>query len=135
MSDKLYIAIIDNGGFAQCLCELLEASDDIEKLVIYTSAEEAYAHLLEDIPDVLIMDVDMPKLESLAFCDVIRKTPQLVDMPIVLISGDSKLGDFTLYFKGVDLISKPVDMNKLLSKMRLYTGLHKIKEKLEDLLR
>src|SRR5690606_8003554 len=109
------------------LCDAMQG--EAAKISCYTSQEEALLSMLKSPPDVLIMDISMPRLNGMTLCDIIRGNDLLKDIPIVLISGNKDIGDFTLYFKGVDFLQKPVDTNLLLRKVKMYHTLKTAKDK------
>ena len=80
--------------------------------------------MTSNLPDVLVMDLDMPKLNGTRVCDLLRDDPRFKDLPIVLVSGRESIGDFNLYFKGIDFVKKPVVGTELFNKIKLYNNLH-----------
>lgn len=124
MESDLKIAIIDGVQMSF----IFEALKDYAKQVIsYSSAEEALLKLSSDLPDVLILDLDMPRVNGLTVCNLLRKDPRFSDLPIVLVSGDKDdIGDFNLYFKGVDFMHKPINSIELINKIKLYHNLRSV---------
>ena len=123
---KLHIAILNcYVDYAQSLSNLLMSASapDIIEVTLYHCPSSSLGEMVDNPPDVLVMEVDMPEIDGVSMCDVIRNTPKLQDLPIVLVSGDSRIGDLSLYFKGVDIVNKPVDEEKLLSKIKVYHSL------------
>lgn len=130
---NLNIVIIDDDElYAQALSLMLAKS--ASKILCYTSAEEGLAHMLQSPPDILVMDINMPKIDGRVMCEIVRSHASLRDLPIVLISGNSDIGDFTLYFKGVDFLQKPVDTDLLTKKVELYHTIKTAKDKVDHIL-
>lgn len=92
----------------------------------------ALSFMEECPPCLLIMKIDMPRLDGKAMCEIMRKSTRLKAVPIVLISGDTTIGDFSLYFKGVDFVGSN-NIGELLSKVKLYCGLKQTQDKLEEI--
>lgn len=133
MEKELKLAIVNID--AACLRSLYEAMEDMASNIdCYKDPEEALLCMLKSPPDVLIMDISMPRLNGMTLCDIIRSNDILKDIPIVLISSNKDIGDFTLYFKGVDFLQKPVDTNLLLRKVKVYHTLKTAKDKLDQIL-
>jgi two-component system chemotaxis response regulator CheY len=49
---------------------------------------QALAMVRVSLPDVCVVDVDMPNLDGLGFTREVRKDPKLSKLPIVLLTGD-----------------------------------------------
>lgn len=92
----------------------------------------ALAFMEECPPYLLIMKIDMPRLDGKAMCEIMRKSPRLKDVPIVLISVDTTIGDFSLYFKGVDLVGNN-NVPELLQKVKLYCGIKQTQDKIDEI--
>lgn len=121
MESDLKIAII-NGIQMEYIFEALK--EYAKQLISYSSAEEALLKLSSDMPDVLIMDLDMPRVNGFTVCDLLRNDERFKELPIVLVSGNKdNIGDFNLYFKGIDFMQKPINSVELISKIKLYHNL------------
>jgi len=123
MRENLNLAIIEeNSNHLGYLHDKLK--DFVPQITCYSNAEEAMLKMTSNMPDVLVMDLDMPKLNGIRVCDLLRDDPRFKDLPIVLVSGRESIGDFNLYFKGIDFVKKPVVGTELFNKIRLYNNLH-----------
>ncbi|MBT6095107.1 MAG: response regulator, partial [Rhodospirillaceae bacterium] len=85
---------------------------------VVTAPENALAVILDTMPDVILLDIHMPKCNGIELAKVIRQTnSQLFRRPIVFITGD--MGDekrvLTVRSGGDDLLSKPVDPDYLIA--------------------
>lgn len=87
--------------------------------------EEALAALAENLPDLLIVDVSLPKVDGLEVLRRLRGEPRGLRLPIVVISAyardlvDRSLGDV----RGPDgFFSKPIDFRELPAKVRTLTS-------------
>ncbi len=83
-----------------------------------TVPDKALPVILDTMPDVILLDIHMPKCNGIELAKVIRQTnSQLFRRPIVFITGD--VGDekrvMTVRSGGDDLISKPVDPDYLVA--------------------
>ena len=130
---ELHVVSIDpNNDFAESLKEALQSCNC--SVEYFKNPEKALVYMKENRPDMLIMGIRMPYMDGKDFCAVIRSTPELEKLPIVLVSGEASIGDFSLYFKGVDFMTKPIDANELITKIKMYHKLTMAEETLSSIL-
>ena len=89
--------------------------------VVHTdSGAEAVILARESRPDLVITDAEMKGLDGFALCRVIKETPELSKVPVIIISGRkiSEEDILTGYDKGADdYILKPFSFPVLLAKL------------------
>jgi CheY-like chemotaxis protein len=44
---------------------------------------------VNSVPDLILLDLDMPVMDGRTFLEVVRKVPALVDVPVVVLSGSN----------------------------------------------
>ena len=80
-----------------------------------TDGEQAVAVALSQRPDLILMDLSLPKLDGLAATRRIRESPDFRDVPIVAVSahdgGDSR--DAALAAGCNEYVTKPIDFDQL----------------------
>jgi DNA-binding response OmpR family regulator len=71
------------------------------------------------VPDLIISDIEMPRLNGFETCSAIRKVPSLADVPIIMSSTLGSISDQRKGFAaGVDeYITKPVNIPDLLARL------------------
>ncbi|WP_234421655.1 diguanylate cyclase [Parazoarcus communis] len=77
-----------------------------------TSGEQALALCDRDqLPDLILLDVEMPGLDGLEVCRRLKANPATRDIPIIFVTAQTDALDETraLEAGGVDFISKPVN--------------------------
>lgn len=123
---KIRVLIADDSALSRALLrEYLEQDDGIEVIAEARNGEEAVALALDLAPQVITMDVHMPKMDGLAAIDAIM-TRRAV--PILVVSGvaDAKVAYDALLRGALDVISKPTidagDAIELVTKVRLLAG-------------
>lgn len=86
---------------------LLVAEDDVDVCGVLTmvfgragftvvAAPDGVAALAaarRDRPDVVLTDLDMPRMTGLELCSAIRADPELADTPVAVLSGSLRPGD------------------------------------------
>ena len=81
---KRVLLVDDDEGFLLAAGRLLEAAGyDVARAL---SADEARAHLADQRPDLILLDVIMPGKDGFAFADEVAKDQGLADIPIVLVT-------------------------------------------------
>jgi two-component system, chemotaxis family, protein-glutamate methylesterase/glutaminase len=103
------VLIVDDSALMrQLLTEILEAAPDIE---VVGSAQDPYVardRIKELNPDVLTLDVEMPRMDGLTF---LRNLMRLRPMPVVMVSSLTERGaEVTLHaleLGAVDFVRKP----------------------------
>lgn len=114
------ILIVDDN--AQNL-ELLEAY--LEELpgarvLTATSGQDALAKVASDKPDLMLLDIMMPKMSGFEVCKKIKADPATKDIPVILVTALHETGDQE---RGVemgadDFLTKPVNRVDLIARIQ-----------------
>jgi len=93
-------------------------------LVTASNGEEAVIKAAAEIPDLILMDVIMPKMDGFEACRRIRQLSAVAAVPIIMVTTRGEEHNIeTGYQAGcTDYITKPIDGIELLSKLRNYLG-------------
>jgi len=96
------------------------------RLVKAKSGEEALLQLLRETFAVILLDVQMPRLDGLQTAELIKQREQTRHIPIIFITALSR--ETAYIFKGyehgaVDYLLKPVDPEILRAKVRVFCDL------------
>jgi signal transduction histidine kinase len=96
------------------------------RLVKAKSGEEALLHLLRETFAVILLDVQMPRLDGLQTADLIKPREQTKHVPIIFITALSREAAYV--FKGyasgaVDYLLKPIDAEIVRAKVRVFCDL------------
>ncbi len=100
---------------------LREAGYDI---VVARNGAEAVEKAVAERPDLMLLDVVMPKMDGFEVCRALRARPETKALPIILCT---TRGDPTNVKTGydagcTDYVTKPFDSVELLAKLRGYLG-------------
>lgn len=83
--------------------QVLVAHDGAETLVIAAT----------ELPDVVLLDVAMPKLDGRDVCRQLKASPKTAGIPILVVSamgGDQNMRAMLLELGAWDVVEKPVDL-------------------------
>jgi DNA-binding response OmpR family regulator len=111
------------------MAKILIAEDerDIRDLVIFTlqfagfevvaasNGAEAVELVPKEKPDLILLDVRMPKMTGYEACEAIRKIPEVAHVPIVFLSAKGQEAEISagLAAGGMDYILKPFAPDQL----------------------
>ncbi|OGR19427.1 MAG: chemotaxis response regulator protein-glutamate methylesterase [Desulfobacterales bacterium GWB2_56_26] len=106
---KIKVLIVDDSALVrQTLCEMLNTDPEIE--VVGTAADPFIAaeRLKTVVPDVITLDIEMPRMDGLTF---LRKLMSQHPLPVVMCSSLADSGSESalkaLEYGAVDIITKP----------------------------
>ena len=68
-------------------------------------------------PDLIVMDLFMPEMNGIQFCEIRLKDPRWLSIPLILMSADSDFEKRCPDLKAAAFLHKPVDLNYLISEV------------------
>ncbi|MCK5357375.1 MAG: response regulator [Elusimicrobiales bacterium] len=85
------------------------------KVVPLYNGDEVLDFLKKEIPDLILLDLKMPGIDGFALCKKIRETQKTKNIPIIILSGVSKVETKinTIELGADDFITKPFDVGEL----------------------
>ena len=86
--------------------------------------EEGIQMAEEKKPDLILMDLSLPKIDGWTATRTIKAKPELKDIPIVALTAHAMVGDREKALEAGcdDYISKPIDLRELASKLASLLG-------------
>jgi adenylate cyclase len=116
---KVVMVVDDEPGFCKMVQIRLEAND--YNVITAFDGEEALAKLNEK-PDVILLDVMMPKVDGYTFVREIKTDKEAKDIPIIVISAKSEMKEPFL-MEGVNgFLVKPIDDKELIAMLKKLLG-------------
>lgn len=85
------------------------------------NGEEALEKIHREIPDLILLDIMMPKMDGYEVCEELRKNEETKDIPIIFVTAKTEVKDWThaIFNIGVNsYITKPINPKKLLEKVK-----------------
>lgn len=78
----------------------------------------------KEIPDVILLDILLPKLDGFDVCRILKADPKTKDIRIIVATGLGRMGDVETAFAAgaCDYIIKPFDAERLLKKIEKVVG-------------
>ncbi len=104
-------------------CQAVPARDGLEALEI----------IAKEPPDLILLDVMMPKMSGFEVCKRIKNDPKTSDIPVIMVTALNEFGDIERAIDSGtdDFLSKPVNKLELLTRIKTMLKLKHLSDKLE----
>ncbi len=85
------------------------------KFVTASNGEEGMDKVISENPDLIIVDVIMPKKDGFEVCKALRERPETSGTPIIMLSGfeADKFNERAQFFGADTLLKKPFNLSEL----------------------
>ncbi|SCK24291.1 EAL domain-containing protein [Vogesella sp. LIG4] len=112
---------------------LREAIHDLGDVYFAVDGESAISLARTCLPDVVLLDIEMPGMDGFAVCQALKSDPQLKQAAVIFVtahsSGQEELQ--ALDYGGVDFLSKPLNVSIARARIRTHLALRLETRKLE----
>jgi CheY-like chemotaxis protein len=97
---------------------------------------EAFDAITDDPPDLILLDVMMPRMSGFELCQKIKANPDTRDIVIIMVTALHEVGDFERAVEcGTDdFLTKPVNKLKLLTRVRSLLRVRLLKRRLDQVM-
>jgi two-component system cell cycle response regulator len=104
------LLIVDDDRFVH---EALESALDgrVERVLHAYEPEDGLRQAIESRPDVILLDVNLPRMDGLKLCRHLKETPSVRDVPILFLTVEANVQRLAraLEIGATDYIRKPFD--------------------------
>ena len=123
MTRRKKILLVDDAETV-LLMERMILQGEPYDVVTARDGDEAIAQALDERPDLILLDIVMPKKDGFEVCGLLRSHADTRHTPILLVSTRGEPQNVEAGFASGcnDFITKPVDRLVLLSKIRSHLG-------------
>jgi diguanylate cyclase (GGDEF)-like protein len=133
MADSVLI-IDDSEAVREKIIKTLESRDLFSRFYQAEDGLDGFKKLLASPVDIVLCDLEMPRIDGFKFLGMIKGRPEVSDTPVIILTGNDAR---ELKIKGLeqgacDFITKPFDPEELVARMRVHL---KIKHLQDDLKR
>lgn len=111
---------------------VVEDEETVQETLAYNLEQEGYRVLTADDgeaalqlirqerPDLVVLDIMLPRLDGLAVCRLVRKDPEVAHTPIIMLTARGTQGDkmVGLDSGADDYITKPFGLGEFLARVR-----------------
>lgn len=123
---KISVAIVDdNERMVNLLEDILKGNSEIEVVGTADNGVDALTLIKEKMPDVVLLDIIMPKLDGLGVMEKIRNNPDYKKIPsfiVVTAIGQEGITETAFMLGANYYIMKPFDNNMILSRILQMKG-------------
>ena len=121
--EKLSVAIADdNENMVRLLSDIVRKDNDLQVIATAKDGVEAYEMIRNKQPDVVLLDIVMPKLDGLGVIEKVRQDKNLKKHPnFIMISaiGQEKITE-DAFLRGADYyIMKPFDRDMIVNRIKM----------------
>lgn len=120
---KHILLVEDDDSLASTYVARMEAEGFVVRRV--NNGEDALAAALEFKPDLVLLDVMMPKVSGLEVLDILRNTPETANLKIVILTALGQEGDKQRAAQlGADdyLVKSQVVISDVMKRIRFHLG-------------
>jgi len=134
LADALILLVDDN---VQNL-ELMEAYLESLPCRIQTAVDgvEAFDAITKEAPDMVLLDVMMPRMSGFELCQKIKASPATRDIVVIMVTALQEMGDYERAVEcGTDdFLTKPVNKLELLTRVRSLLRVRLLKRRLDQVM-
>lgn len=130
----LILVIDDNPSNVDILQARLEAHQ--YNVITATDGEAGLAMAIKKEPDLILLDIMMPKMDGYEVCREIKKQEKTHDIPIIFITAKTDVRDIVKGFDigAIDYITKPINTRELLARVKTHLSLFRIQKENQHLI-
>ena len=116
------LVVEDNTDNMTLISDILHSLD--YEVLAAKDGEEGVKSARAEKPDLILMDLSLPRVDGWTATRMIKGDPNLTTIPIIALTAHAMTGDRERALEAGcnDYISKPINMRDLMSKLRQYLG-------------
>ena len=98
------------------------------ELLTTTSGKTALRIAQDALPDLILLDINMPELDGFQTCEQLKEIESTKDIPVIFLSALAELKDKVKGFKvgGVDYITKPFQREEVLMRVETHLKINRL---------
>jgi CheY-like chemotaxis protein len=116
------ILLVDDSNTSLLMLEMLFKQHTEHSVILARNGAEAVARAISDHPDMILMDVVMPKMDGFEACRQIREQESLQGVPIILVTSRGEPCNVESGFESGcnDYLTKPINAGELIELVNEY---------------
>lgn len=115
------ILVVEDNPANQMLIDAVLASAGFA-VTLVSSAKEAAQSLARELPDLILMDIQLPDQDGISFTKQLKANPQLASIPVVAVTAYAMASDRNQILAAgcAGYIAKPFDTRTLADEIRAF---------------
>ncbi|MBL4790229.1 MAG: fused response regulator/phosphatase [Kordiimonadaceae bacterium] len=116
------ILVVDDMALMRQMIGMCLARGGHKNIIYASDGDEALRMVSEELPDLVVLDLNMPKVSGYEVCRALRKDDRFVDLPILVQSASETPEERVEVFAAgaTDFVSKPINQPELLARVRMH---------------
>lgn len=121
MAKKRVLIVDDSNTILLMERMLLSKNYDV---ISAQDGEDAVAKATKNLPDLILLDVMMPKMDGFQACKLLKSMEKTQNIPVIMVTTRGEENNIeTGYQNGCnDYVTKPINSLELMSKMKTFLG-------------
>jgi two-component system cell cycle response regulator DivK len=114
------LVVEDNRDNMTLIVDVLMSLDYV--VLQATDGEQGVELAISEVPDLILMDLSLPRMDGWAATRAIKAQPALAKIPVIALTAHAMVGDRERAIEAGcdDYISKPINLQELASKLTTY---------------
>lgn len=132
--DKLLIVTVDDSGVILMTLDKILSEQGFE-VKGFSKGIRALKYLKTNVPDLIILDIDMPEINGFEMLKMIKEKEELEHVPVIFLTSNRGQGNVVNAVKGGarDYIIKPIKEDVLVEKVNKILSVEKDKLSWDDI--
>lgn len=127
------LVIDDSATIREQVVRTLKEVDLFETYIEAKDGLEGFKSLIDSKADLVICDVDMPRMDGFKFLQLVESRPELLGIPIIMLTG---MMDFDSKIRGLeqgasDYLTKPFDVGELVARVKVQLKIKSLQDELK----
>jgi CheY-like chemotaxis protein len=120
---KKKILLVDDSATVLMMEQMLLQNSGYE-VVVAKNGQEGVLKAKSEQPDLILLDVVMPKMDGIEACRLIRAQDDTAHIPIIMVTTRSEANNVEACFKNgcTDYVNKPINNAELIAKVKSVLG-------------
>lgn len=118
------ILLVDDSTTSRLANRMLFSEQKNYELISACDGKEGVETALRERPDLILMDIEMPRMSGLEACRILRQHENTKKTPIILLTmrGENSFVQEGYASGCSDFLTKPVNEKKLIAALRTHLG-------------
>ena len=122
------LVVEDNKDVSLMICDILKYHIGCEVIRAY-DGEECLIAVKEKVPDVILLDIHMPKMDGFQVCKILKEDEQTKRIPIIFLT--ASVDDIKSRIKGLELgaddyLIQPIDNLELITRVKVMLRIKRV---------